>query len=259
MVHGHRGAMALRPENTIPSFEQAIRDGADFIELDVYASRDNVLIVMHDPIFNPLIHQGPFLKRPVRSLNLQEIRQMDCGSLKNRSFQQQEPVPGAKAPTLDEVFDLTEKYDSFGINIEIKSDERWKDYTPPPSEFCEMVAAAIRRRKLEKRVFVQSFDFRVVKAMKKIAPEFVLSALYGPGERTFVDIAQENGVRFVTPNFALVTPRKVKDAHDAGIQIVPWTVDAPADWDRLIAAGVDGIITNDPGKLVAHLKSKGLR
>ena len=89
--------------------------------------------------------------------------------------------------------------------------------------------------------------------------EFELAALYGPGERDFVDIARETGVKMVNPNFNLVTADKVKAAHAAGIRIIPWTVDMPDEWDRLLALGVDGLITNDPGALVAHLKSKGLR
>jgi len=258
-VHGHRGAPVLRPENTIPSFEEAIRGGADYIELDVYASRDNLLVVTHDPTINPLICQGGEARRPVRSLTVTELRRYDCGSLKHPAFPRQQPVPGARIPTLDEVFDLAGKYPDIRFNVEIKSSAQWKDYAPEPREYCEMVAAAIRRRKLERRVFVQSFDFRIVTEMKKIAPEFVLAALYGAGERSFVDIARETGVNVVTPNFKLVTARKVQEAHEAGVQIVPWTVDTPEEWDRLIGAGVDGIITNDPAALVAHLKTKGLR
>jgi glycerophosphoryl diester phosphodiesterase len=258
-VHGHRGAPALRPENTILSFEEAIRGGADYIELDVYASRDNVLVVTHDPTINPQICQGGEARRPVRSLTLAALRRYDCGSLKHPAFVRQQPAPGARIPTLDEVFDLANRYPDIRFNVEVKSSAQWKDYTPEPREYCEMVAAAIRRRKLERRVFVQSFDFRIVIEMKKIAPEFVLAALYGAGERSFVDIARETGVKVVTPNFKLVTGQKVEKAHKAGVQIVPWTVDAPEEWDRLIRAGVDGIITNDPAALVAHLKTKGLR
>ncbi|MCC6861195.1 MAG: glycerophosphodiester phosphodiesterase [Bryobacterales bacterium] len=258
-VHGHRGAPAARPENTIASFEEAIRGGADYIELDVYASRDNVLVVTHDPAINPAICQGGEAKRPVRSLTLAELRRYDCGSLRHPAFPRQQPVPGAKIPTLDEVFDLARTYPAVRFNIEIKSSAQWKDYTPEPAEYCEMVAAAIRRRGLEKRVFVQSFDFRIVTAMRKTAPEFVVAALYGSGGLSFVDIARETGVKVVTPHFKLVTPAKVGEAHAAGIQIVPWTVDTAGEWDRLIGAGVDGIITNDPAGLAAHLKARGLR
>jgi glycerophosphoryl diester phosphodiesterase len=122
-----------------------------------------------------------------------------------------------------------------------------------------MVVDAVRKHKLEKRVIVQSFDFRVVKAARAAAPDFVLAALWDSGDRSFVDIARETGAQIVTPAFKWVTPERVKEAHAAGIQVVPWTVDTPEEWDRLIAAGVDGIITNDPGACVAHLKAKGRR
>jgi glycerophosphoryl diester phosphodiesterase len=258
-VHGHRGAASVRPENTMPSFEEAIRAGADYIELDVYATSDNHLVVIHDPAVNMAICQGGGGKRPIRSMTLAEVRQYDCGSLQQRAFPRVELAPGTRIPTLDEVFDLGKKHRNIRFNVEIKSSEKWKDYTPEPAEFCGMVAAAIRKHGLAKRVLVQSFDFRIVRAMKQAGPEFELAALYGPGERDFVDIAKETGVKMVNPNFKLVTEEKLKAAHAAGLRIIPWTIDTPDEWDRLLALGVDGLITNDPGALVSHLKAKGLR
>jgi glycerophosphoryl diester phosphodiesterase len=259
VIHGHRGAPAILPENTLPSFEEAIRAGADFIELDVYATRDNVLVITHDPAINLEICQGPGGKRPIRELTLEQVRQYDCGSLKPKTFPQQKAVPGTRIPTLDEVLDLA-KSSNVRFNIEIKSNEKWKDLTPSPDEISRMVAETVRKHKLERRAMVQSFDFRVVKAMRAVAPSLTVAALYGaPGDRSFVDIARETRAQIVTPNFQLVTPEKVKAAHDAGIQVIPWTVDTPDGWDRLIEAGVDGIITNDPGALAAHLKKKGRR
>ena len=90
--------------------------------------------------------------------------------------------------------------------------------------------------------------------MKKIAPEIALSALVESTPRRFVDIARDSGAKIVSPEFSLVTPEKVMAAHGAGLRVVPWTVNTPADWDRLIGAGVDGIITDDPASLIAHLK-----
>jgi glycerophosphoryl diester phosphodiesterase len=259
VVHGHRGAMTLRPENTIPSFEEAIRGGADFIEIDVFPSRDNVLVISHDPTLNPERCKGPGGKQPVHELTLAELRKYDCGAQTAKGFPRQQAVPGTRMPTLDEVLDLS-KSSRVGFNIEIKSSEKWPaNYTLPPAEIAKMVVDAVRRRKLESRVFIQSFDFRVVKAVRSIAPDLVVAALYGPGDRGFADIARETGVRIVTPNYQLVTPEKLKEARAAGVQIIPWTVDKTEDWDRLIDMGVDGIITNDPGGLVAHLKSRGLR
>lgn len=259
VVHGHRGAMALRPENTMPSFEEAIRGGADFIEMDVFPSRENVLVISHDPTINLEHCEGAGGKQVIHELSLAHLRQYDCGSKALKAFPRQQAVPGTRIPTLDEVLDLADS-SKIGFNIEIKSSEKWPaTYTLPPADLAKMVVDAVRRRKLEKRVFVQSFDFRVVKALRAIAPDLAVAALYGPGDRGFADIAQETGVRIVTPNYQLVTPEKLKEAHAAGVQIIPWTVDKPEDWDRLIDMGVDGIITNDPGALVAHLKAKGLR
>jgi glycerophosphoryl diester phosphodiesterase len=257
-VHGHRGAAAVRPENTISSFKEALRVGADYLELDVYPSRDNVLVVTHDPTINPEFCTGGEPKRAVHDMTLAELRRYDCGSGHRRSYPQQKSVPGAGIPTFDEVLDLAKGTEA-RFNIEIKSSENWKDYTLPPGQIARLVVECVRKHGLEKRVIVQSFDFRVVKAARALAPDFLLAALWSSGERSFVDIAQETGAQMVTPEFKLVTPERVKEAHAAGIQVVPWTVDTPEDWDRLIAAGVDGIITNDPGACVAHLKARGLR
>ena len=259
VVHGHRGAMALRPENTIPSFQEAIRGGADFIEVDVFPSRDYVLVVSHDPAINLEHCEGPGGKQLVHELTVAELRRYDCGSKTLSAFPRQQAVPGTRIPTLDEVLDLA-KSSNVGFNIEIKSSEKWPaNYTLPPGDLAKMVVDTVRRRKLEKRVFIQSFDFRVVKAVRSIAPDLVVAALYGQGDRGFAEIARETGVRIVTPNFGLVTPEKLKEAHAAGVQVIPWTVDTPQDWDKLIDMGVNGIITNDPGGLVAHLKARGLR
>lgn len=257
IVHAHRGAAAVRPENTIPSFQEGIRAGADYIELDVLATRDDVLVVTHDPVINPRICTGG-PRRAIREMTLEEVRRYDCGSLTLPAFPRQAAVPGTRIPTLDEVLELG-KTSSIRFNIEIKSSAEWKGWAPPPGEYSRMVVAAIRRHGLEKRVLVQSFDFRVVKEVRAAAPELEAAALYGSGDRSFIEIARETGVRMVNPHFKLVTREKVKEAHDAGIQVASWTADTPDVWDRLLEAGVDGIITNDPAGLIAYLKGKGRR
>ncbi len=127
------------------------------------------------------------------------------------------------------------------------------ELTPSPEEFVKLVLTEIRKHHLESRVILQSFDFRTLIAMKRIAPEIALSALYEGTPKDFTAIAREAGAGIVSPNFNLVTPEQVRAAHAAGLQVLPWTPDAPADWDRLIAAGVDGIITDDPAALLARL------
>ena len=95
--------------------------------------------------------------------------------------------------------------------------------------------------------------------MKKLAPTIRLSALYEKGGDSFVEVARRAGAQIISPDKELVTPEKVKAAHDAGLQVVPWTANTRAEWDALVAARVDAIISDDPAALIAYLKEKRLR
>jgi len=258
LVHGHRGARALRPENTIPAFEYAIQAGADVLEMDVAVTRDNVLVISHDPHINAEICTGPHPGIAIHELTLAELRQYDCGGLKNPHFPRQQPVPGTRIPTLDEVLSLAPR-GSFQFNIETKSFPDHPELTPPPEIFSKMMLDEIRKHKMEARVIVQSFDFRTLVAMKKLAPEIRLAALWEGSARPFVDIAREAQAGIISPMFSLVTHDQVKSAHAAGIEVVPWTANKPKDWQKLIDAGVDAIISDDPAALIAYLQQRGLR
>ncbi len=259
LVHGHRGARARRPENTIPAFEYAIAQGVNALEMDMAVTKDNVIVISHDPILEPPVCTGPSPKAVIRQLTLAETRQWDCGAVRNPRFDTQQTIPGTRIPTLDEVFGLAAR-GSFDYNIETKSFPDHPEYTPPPDEFSRMVLEKIRKYRLEKRIILQSFDFRTLVAMRKLAPEIRLSALIENDNRDFPAIsAAAANAEIVSPEFHLVTPEKVAAAHKAGLQVVPWTANAPADWDRLIEAKVDAIISDDPAELIAYLRKKGLR
>jgi glycerophosphoryl diester phosphodiesterase len=258
LVHGHRGARALRPENTIPAFEYAIGIGADVLELDMAVTKDNVIVVSHDPYLEPPVCTGPRLKVAIHELTLDQVREWDCGKVRNPGFPNQTPIPGTRMPTLDEVLALATR-GNFEFNIETKSFPDHPELTPPPDEFARLVLALIRKHRLERRVMVQSFDFRTLAAMKRIAPEIRRVALWEGKDRDFVSIAKEADAGTVSPLFRLVTPEKVRAAHAAGLQVVPWTANSPVDWSSLIDAQVDAIITDDPGALIVYLKARGLR
>jgi glycerophosphoryl diester phosphodiesterase len=182
------------------------------------------------------------------------VRQWDCGAVQNPRFATQQTVPGTRMPTLDEVFQLASR-GYFEYNIETKSFPDQPQYTPPPTEFARMVLAEIRQYQLERRVILQSFDFRTLIAMRQLAPEVRLSALTETDPRAFAEIAAEAGrAEIVSPEFHLVTPEKVAAAHRAGLQVAPWTANKESDWDHLIAAKVDAIISDDPARLIAYLK-----
>jgi glycerophosphoryl diester phosphodiesterase len=257
-VHGHRGARAVLPENTMPAFEHAIEAGVDFLELDLAVTKDDVLVVSHDPVLNPAICRSPGGGTVIRELTLAELRRWDCGSMRNPEFPDQRPVPGTRVPTLDEVLSLAPR-GSFRFNIETKISPDKAQYTPSPERFAELLLAGIRKRHLEDRVMVQSFDYRTLRAMKRLAPGIRLSALFGEDGRDFAAIARDAGSDMVSPHQHLVTPEKVAAAHAGGLTVHAWTANKPEEWDRLISAGVDGIITDDPAELGRYLRQRGLR
>lgn len=258
LVHGHRGARAMRPENTIPAFQYAISIGADVLELDMGVTKDGIVVVSHDPYLEPPVCTGPRGKTAIHDLTLAEIREWDCGKVRNPGFPKQTPIPGTRMPTLDEVFDLAPG-NQVQFNIETKIFADHPELSPPPDEFVRLVLAVVRKHHLENRVMLQSFDFRTLHEMKKIAPEIKRVALWeGDAHRDFVSIAREADATVISPYYPQVTPEKVAAAHAAGLEVVPWTANTPADWDKLIAAKVDAIISDDPAELIAYLKSKGL-
>jgi glycerophosphoryl diester phosphodiesterase len=213
LVHGHRGARARMPENSLAAFHYAIACGVDAIEMDLVLTGDGQIVVAHDPL-------------------------LEAGT----------------EPRLDDVFRLA-SMGAFLYDLEIK----WRTPTEPHA-LVEYVLDKIRQWRLEARVSILSFDFRVLRIMRKLAQEIRLAALTDSDPRAFSEIAKEvANAETIVPEFPLVTREKVEAAHAAALQVVPWTVNAPRDWDAMIAAGVDGIITDDPAALIAHLQARGLR
>jgi glycerophosphoryl diester phosphodiesterase len=251
-VHGHRGARSVLPENSLPAFEYAIQQGVDYLELDLAVTKDNVLVVSHDPHINKQICAGPFAGRLIRELTLAEVRQNDCGAMANPGYPKQKAVPQTKIPTLDEVLALKNK-GTFGFNIETKIFPAQPTWTPTPDRFVALVLAAIKKHKIEDRVVLQSFDYRALTAMKKLNPKISLCALIGPPGKNWLEVASEFGIKQVAPYYKLVTPEAVAAAHEAGLEVIVWTPNEEAEWQSMLAAKVDAIITDDPAPLMRLL------
>lgn len=260
LVEGHRGARWVLPENTLPGFRHAIEAGADYIELDVAVTKDNVVVISHDLEINPAICKGPEGLTPViRQLTVAQIKQFDCGWKANEGFPSQRALPGTRMPTLEEALETLAPLGTFHFNIEIKSNPARPELTPSPEELARMVLAQIRKHALERRVIVQSFDFRTILALKAMAPEIRRAALWSTKGEGFLEVAKSAGdVEVLSPHLSLVTPQNVKEAHAAGLQVVPWTANQPAEWQMLIDADVDGIITDNPQELLRYLKERKL-
>ncbi len=264
-VHGHRGSRGTVPENTLPAFEAALLAGADVLELDLGVTKDNVVVVSHEPNVTPerCIDMGGnrLLKPiPIRSLTLAELKTYDCGTLTNPKFPQQVPVPGEHMPTLEEVFALVkgsahEAAKKTEFNIETKIFPYDPSLTPSPEEFAGLVAEVVKKHGMEKRTIVQSFDVRTLKAIKKIAPAIRTSQLTHESLVDIVPALKAAKADIWSPNYRWITPEVVKEVQAAGIKVAPWTINSKSEWDQVIAAGVDAIITDYPAALANHLET----
>ena len=258
LVHGHRGARAVLPENTMPTFEYAIGAGVDVLELDLAVTKDNVVVVSHDPYLNPTICKDVQGKVAIRNLTFAELQRYDCGARQNPLFPKQKPVPGTRIPRFDDVLALADR-GNFHFNVETKIFAKWPELTPSPEDFARLVLEAVKKRGLVDRVILQSFDYRTLHAMKKLEPRMRLSALFDSASKPFVEIARDAGASIVSPKYPLVTKAEVDAAHAAGLQVVPWTANTREDWAKLVDAGVDAIISDDPAELIAYLKETSRR
>ena len=266
-VQGHRGARALRPENTLAAFRYALGLGVDVIELDLTVTKDDHLVVAHDLFLNPEICLDPAGEKlegriSIRSLTLKDLQRYDCGSLRNPRFPTQQPVPGEGVPTLDAVFALlesTEGAEQVRLNIEAKSVPSRPDLTFPPEGWVDALAQALADPNRRRRVTVQSFDHRILRALKARLPDVVIAALVAKSLPDLAELAGDLRADIISPNLDWITGPVVKSLQAAGVRVFPWTANSEAEWSRLLELGVDGIITDDPGGLITFLHGKGLR
>ena len=294
-LQGHRGARGLAPENTLFGFAKALEIGVTTLETDFAVTKDGVLVLSHDPVFNPHVVRGadgiwlvPPIP-PINSLTLAELKRYDVGRIKPGSkyaqqFPEQQPVEGARVPTLAELFDLTKssgKTPRFNIETKLSPDK--PDDAPAPEIFARLVVEAVRAAGLSSRTTIQSFDWRTLIATRKLAPEIetvCLTAASTLKDKTvdggrqpsswlagFDPAAHAGSVpRLVkaagcgtwSPRFAELTVDLVADAHALGLKVVPWTVNTPADMAHIIDMKVDGLITDYPDHARDVLAAKGI-
>jgi glycerophosphoryl diester phosphodiesterase len=295
-LQGHRGARGLAPENTLPAFATALSIGVTTLELDLAMTKDGVLVVHHDEWLNPDIARGPdgtFLSArgpAIHSLTLDEVKRYDVGRIKPGTayaarFSTQRPIDGTRIPTLEELFALVRQAgaDQIRFNIETKITPTSGADVPAPEIFAAAVARAIAEAGLTTRASVQSFDWRTLVILRRIAPEIERVCLSDeqPGDDTIergkpgpspwtagLDVDDFGGStpRLVaaagcaawSPNFADLTRDKVAEAKALGIKVIPWTVNERTDMERIIDMGVDGIISDYPDRLRAALTAKGI-
>ena len=266
-IQGHRGFRGLWPENSLIGFEKAIEIGVHTLELDVVISKDNVVVVSHEPNMNPeicLMPNGNVMTQTegksinLYRLNYNEISQYDCGSKGHPYFKAQEKIKAIK-PTLEAVFKYTQALNpDIKYNIELKSTvEGYGVNTPYPERFTELVLKVIKDYKLELQTCLQSFDINILEAIKKQAPTMDVALLVDENESINHKIATLSfAPEVISPYYKLLNNDVTKKLQSQGFKVIPWTVNDKTTMQTLISYGVDGIITDYPDILINLLKSK---
>ena len=264
-LQGHRGARGLYPENTIPAFLEAAELGVTTLELDVVVSQDSQLVVSHEPWMSADICLDP-AGRPLPNdreatnlfrLPYTEIARYDCGSRGHPDYPEQRPLPTPK-PLLKAVLDTIEaRYTGadrprLHYNIETKTSPSGDGFFhPDPEAFVRLLHRELDRPGLRERVVVQSFDVRPLQAMRRLDPDVPLALLVGGTENPESKVAALGFTPdILSPNYRLVDEALIAWAREAGMEVVPWTVNEPDAMKRLVVLGVDGLITDYPNRFV---------
>jgi len=231
LVIAHRGASGTLPENTLPAYELAVSQGADMIEIDLHRTRDGETVVTHDEDLARLGGRGE-----VAEADVAEIRALDAGG-------------GAAVPTLDEVLD------AFGgrvpFNLELKRGRR-RRY----DDLETAALAAVERRGLLESTLFSSFDDATLAELGSQSPEARIALLLSARSASRpIERALALGAEAVNPSLFVVTPELIEAAHQVGLAVHVYTVDAEDDMLRLIDLGVDGLFTNFPARMRALLES----
>ncbi|MCI0370113.1 MAG: glycerophosphodiester phosphodiesterase [candidate division NC10 bacterium] len=227
----HRGASADAPENTLPAFQAALAAGADALELDVHMAADGALVVIHDAILGRTTNG----RGPVRAHSLPELKQLDAGAWFGPAF------AGTSVPTLEEVVALSRGHAR--LFVEIKGG----------SDFYPGIELAVIRCLKEggalREAVVMSFAHHALLAVRSAAPEVETAALLEgrPADPGAVAAAAGAGGLFL--EHQLITARERVLTAAAGLRLYAWTVDDEAQMRRLVDLGLDGIVTNCPGRL----------
>lgn len=282
-LQGHRGARGLAPENTLPAFATALSLGVTTLELDTGITKDGVVVISHNTTLNPDItrdNAGRWIEGPgpaTHALTFPELQQYDVGRIKPgtdyaKQFPEQKAVDGTRIPRLVDLFALVKKSgnEQVRFNIETKVSPLEPGLAPDPETFATTLVDLIRQEGMAPRVTIQSFDWRTLHVVQRIAPE--LPTVYlSVQQRSFDNIGADKsagspwtaGVQYKdhgsvakmvkaaggaiwSPFVGDLTEFKLNEAHALGIRVVVWTVNEATQIGKLLDLGVDGIISDRP-------------
>jgi len=294
-IFGHRGARGEIAENSIEGFKHTFALGTKAVEFDVVISKDKIPVLYHYFNLMPYLvkdESGNWLKnselkvfdKSYEELSKYNIGGLDPESKHGKRFKEQKLLKNAKIPKLSELLELASRKENKDVflNLEVKSTPFKMGLTPTPSDTVSLILKNIDMHKLEDRIIISSFDWRILYELKKQNPRIL---------RGFITLQQDLSTTkkniyenspwmaknysldelFLLPNiiksleghvwsafYRDVTKQNVELAHKHGLATCVWTVNKEQDIIRMIEYGVDGIITDYPKKVQEICKSKNI-
>lgn len=260
-TEGHRGARGLMPENTIPAMYKAIDVGVTTIEMDAQVTKDNKVILAHDPHMNPAFALDPEGKEipkkdgkkyAVYRMTYNELLKFDVGSKFFDKFPQQKKMK-VHIPLLVDLIDSVQNYLKVNnkpqvfYNIETKSKVGTENLLhPEPEKFVKLLMDVIESKKITPYVIIQSFDHRTLQVLHRKYPHVKTSFL--TDKNTVSENLKVLGFTpdIYSPNHKQVTAEMVKECHEKNMKVIPWTANTSEEINHLKALGVDGIISDYP-------------
>lgn len=290
-LQGHRGTRGHMPENTLPAFSRALEIGVSTLELDVGVTADGVVVISHDPYLNPAItrdDKGQWLEGSrgplIHSLTLAQLQSYELGRIRPgtpyaQQFASQQPRDGTRMPTLASLFELVKARGASQVrfDIETKIDPRAPQDTVSPEAMTAALLKVIEEHGMAQRVTIQSFDWRTLQRVHKLAPGMPTSYLtiQTGNSNNVADPQWTAGLRLAdygsvpkmvkaaggtiwSPNGGALTEALLKEAQGLGLKVIPWTVNSPAEIEKFIAWGVDGIISDYPDRVRTAMQARSM-
>jgi glycerophosphoryl diester phosphodiesterase len=266
-IYGHRGARGEIAENSIEGFKHTFALGIKAVEFDVVISKDKIPVLYHYfHLISDIVkdEKGNWLKnselkvfdKSYEELSKYNIGSFDPESKHGKRFKEQKSLKNAKIPKLSELLELASRRENKDVflNLEVKSTPFKMGLTPIPSDTVSLILKDIDTYKLEDRIIISSFDWRILYELKKQNPQILrgfLSLQQDLSEDFFLlpKIIKSLEGHVWCPFYKDVTKKNVELAHKLGLAVNVWTVSKESDIIRMIEYGVDGIITDYPKKM----------
>ncbi len=294
-LSAHRGGRGLCPENTLASFSNALAIGVSTLEMDAAVSKDGTVVISHNTYLDPNITRGASgqwigkERKLIKFMTFTELETYDVGRIKPDTelatqFPRQKPIDGTRIPSLAAVLNLVKASGDKDVivSVELKYDPTDPFLTIEREPYAKALIDVLRKGGFASRSTIQSFDWEILQAVQRLAPEIpgvYLTSGYNEDDTLSIGEAEPSkwtapfnvnsygnsvvkaikaaGGTLWSPDRRGLTEAQIREAHEAGVSVIVWTVNDEDEMAMFIDIGVDGLITDYPDVLRKVLISKG--